>query len=878
MSEKITDLPAWPELPGGYGTPPLDWRRQLLFVTDDVPGGAHYLVLRDTVQGPPTHWQMCSTSEKIGTPEQVQDRAAFLGDKLGATILKVSGTFGTDYTFLSAHPVEAAGDKVAFSGTAASVQDRGGHPLLSLGAAGSVNYRDHSFQAEHPASMRVLADALVMELPKEHTGGKVVLRAPGELRLQQPRGEGDAAGHAGRGQVVTGLNDLAIGGTPVLHANTLLWLAGWLPKRTFVEVLVENPRRAEPFRDILVEAYVDRQLRGTARIPAMSRTVDLFSKMLGEFGLTGNTSRADVCGKVVRVPLELGPMVLPPDLGQLGSLKELAPLAPGEHVLDIFVDPKNQFADLVRDNNKYQRTLKIRAPGGTLNVTVMDHNTNAPIEGALVWIKEWYAERTNAQGILQIPDVPAQTYPKEDLSGQLLKPDAYYIEQHPAADFTVQEGATTDVTIRLMKACKVIGVAQNPQGEAITDETVHVGLQGGYCTQAGSGAQFEIPDVLPGNRTFIASAYGYLPLEADHNVTPDADYEYHLTLTMQPGPRGTITGQVTDANGNPLKGVAVWLTGAPRSAETDAAGQFTLANVAAGRSYEVMAMKQGFRIKWTAVNDLQADEIRQVNLELANITYKRRQLSFKATARAQVEASRGLGNVAGWEVTARHGMFWSSLGLLYNTVQGQDTVDQLVVGMEPGPFWWSTVATTWSPTSLISQNIKEVYGGVTSTAFSLVAGLVEKADPIGKVGSYMQGNVDHTELHGGGVVGSYVSTTGAEYESMYAGVSLVDLGGGIPLAGQMAGGYTIVRVDRVVVADENTEKVITRQWRSPKMCIYDINQGFDMDTVEVKVYLSVFNQHGAVGPLAGSSQNVITWRPKDNWTQMVAEPYQVTPE
>ena len=278
MSEKITDLPGWPELAGGYGAPPLDWRRQLLFVTDDVPGGTHYLVVRDTVQGAATRWQMWSTSEKIGTPEQVQNRAAFLADKPGATILparqlpggnrytavgpfgvdleyyiaspvdtprhtlrwgiaytqyntlarypdyqdllhlqlpgdgvyfvalfprraadpvptfatlgdghviKVNGAFGTDYVFLSARPTEAAGEQVAFSGTAATVQDRGGHPLLSLGAAGSVRYGEYSLQAEHPASVRALADALVVELPAAHAAGEVVVVAPGKWKLAQ---------------------------------------------------------------------------------------------------------------------------------------------------------------------------------------------------------------------------------------------------------------------------------------------------------------------------------------------------------------------------------------------------------------------------------------------------------------------------------------------------------------------------------------------------------------------------------------------------------------------------------------------------------------------------------------------------------------------
>ncbi|MHB9024392.1 MAG: hypothetical protein ACYC7E_09485 [Armatimonadota bacterium] len=290
MSEKIEDLPAWPALVGGYGKPPLDWRRQLLFLKGDVPGGNRYLIIRDTVKGGvSTRWQLWNTSEKIGTPEQVANREAFLADKPGAKILparelprsnrytavgrfgvdleyyiaspidtprhtlrwgitytqynslakypdyqdllhlqlagdgayfvalfprktgdpsptfftlgnghiiKVRGTFGTDYAFLSALPVEASGDGVAFNGTAASVQNRGGQSVLSLGAKGAVQYQGVSLAADFPASLRVADGQLTVELPEKimgdnkspasmipFPGGSVTLAAPGNWTL-----------------------------------------------------------------------------------------------------------------------------------------------------------------------------------------------------------------------------------------------------------------------------------------------------------------------------------------------------------------------------------------------------------------------------------------------------------------------------------------------------------------------------------------------------------------------------------------------------------------------------------------------------------------------------------------------------------------------
>jgi hypothetical protein len=116
-SEKIADLPDWPEMENNrFGRLPLDWRRQLLLLTDDTPGGMHYLVARDTVKGGATRWQMWTTSEKIGTPEEVAD-PAFLAAKPGFAIVPprelpqsdrytAVGRFGVDLDYYIASPAD----------------------------------------------------------------------------------------------------------------------------------------------------------------------------------------------------------------------------------------------------------------------------------------------------------------------------------------------------------------------------------------------------------------------------------------------------------------------------------------------------------------------------------------------------------------------------------------------------------------------------------------------------------------------------------------------------------------------------------------------------------------------------------------------------
>ena len=285
----LTTLPEWPPVPAP-GKPPVDWRRQVLFLKDDDPAQPAYLLLRDSVKGgQPTMWQMWTLSEKIGTPEEVKDLPAFLADKPGyticparelhgdrftaigqlgvdveyyiasplgtprhtlrwgtdlynwanklkvpeyqdllhlqmpgdgayfvafyprkrawpaptfstlgdGTIIKVTGDFGTDYGFLSALETRATGEGVTFRGTAASVEDRAGGLVLSLGARGEVRYKSYGLSADFPLSLRVGQKALAIELPaslqppafglaRPFPGGAVTISAPGTWALAQP--------------------------------------------------------------------------------------------------------------------------------------------------------------------------------------------------------------------------------------------------------------------------------------------------------------------------------------------------------------------------------------------------------------------------------------------------------------------------------------------------------------------------------------------------------------------------------------------------------------------------------------------------------------------------------------------------------------------
>ncbi|MHB9023900.1 MAG: hypothetical protein ACYC7E_06940 [Armatimonadota bacterium] len=93
-------LPEWPPTPA-KGTPPVDWRRQTLFLKDDDPANTAYLLIRDSVRGgQPTLWQMWNVSEMLDTPANVKDVAAVLANKPGYKILPARELKGDRFTVL----------------------------------------------------------------------------------------------------------------------------------------------------------------------------------------------------------------------------------------------------------------------------------------------------------------------------------------------------------------------------------------------------------------------------------------------------------------------------------------------------------------------------------------------------------------------------------------------------------------------------------------------------------------------------------------------------------------------------------------------------------------------------------------------------------
>lgn len=74
-------IPKWPRV-RVKGQPPVDWRRQVLFLKDDDPAGANYQLIRDSIKGgQPTMWQMWTISLALDTPDNVKNVDDIIADK-----------------------------------------------------------------------------------------------------------------------------------------------------------------------------------------------------------------------------------------------------------------------------------------------------------------------------------------------------------------------------------------------------------------------------------------------------------------------------------------------------------------------------------------------------------------------------------------------------------------------------------------------------------------------------------------------------------------------------------------------------------------------------------------------------------------------------
>jgi hypothetical protein len=98
-------------------------------------------------------------------------------------VVEVSGSFGRDLAFLSPVETVAEAGGARFEGTAGTVQARRGEIVLSLPAAGSLQYRGIELSTQTGAELRLAGgDALSISFPAD-LRSEARFRAPGDWRI-----------------------------------------------------------------------------------------------------------------------------------------------------------------------------------------------------------------------------------------------------------------------------------------------------------------------------------------------------------------------------------------------------------------------------------------------------------------------------------------------------------------------------------------------------------------------------------------------------------------------------------------------------------------------------------------------------------------------
>jgi thermitase len=222
-------------------------------------------------------------------------------------------------------------------------------------------------------------------------------------------------------------------------------------------------------------------------------------------------------------------------------------------------------------------------PPGSISGQVSDAEDGAPIAVATVSDGTKTAT-TDAAGEYTITDVPLGTY-------EVTASKSGYQTSSLTVTVASEDDAVADFSLNeVIVPGSIAGtVADAANGSSIVGATVSDGTRTATTDAAG---EYTITDVPPGSYEVTASKAGYqsssLTVDVLSGTTAVADFSLDEVIVP-----GSITGSVTDAeDGSPIVGAMV--TDGVRTATTDAAGEYTIADVPPG-SYEVTASKAGYQ-------------------------------------------------------------------------------------------------------------------------------------------------------------------------------------------------------------------------------------------------------------------------------------------
>jgi hypothetical protein len=180
-----------------------------------------------------------------------------------------------------------------------------------------------------------------------------------------------------------------------------------------------------------------------------------------------------------------------------------------------------------------------------------------------------------------------------------------------SSDINLENNNLPDTVLVATPTGHIAGTVEDAStGDPIEDVQVSAG---DYFAFTDADGHYNITNVPTGTHIVTASKSGF-QTSTETNINVVARQTTALDFALTPLPTtGTITGTVTDANGTPIEGVNVTISG--HSDTTDGGGQYIIADVPAG-TYTVTASKDGYETYSNSNVVVTAGQTTTLNFEL----------------------------------------------------------------------------------------------------------------------------------------------------------------------------------------------------------------------------------------------------------------------
>ncbi|MBV9495001.1 MAG: carboxypeptidase regulatory-like domain-containing protein, partial [Acidobacteria bacterium] len=297
-------------------------------------------------------------------------------------------------------------------------------------------------------------------------------------------------------------------------------------------------------------------------------------------------------------------------------------LPPGNYTIEMSAPgyQTSTVSQTVGPNQTVTRSDSLTPNPGTVNGTVTDALTGAPLAGATVTITQngnTLTTTTDANGRYSltgvVPNVPAT-----------ITASAPNYQSSTPSTVTVPAGgsATRDITLQPLPGSIGGTVSNASNGAPISGAVVELIRDGVVVatTTTDASGHYTFNGVTPGNYSVRFSATGFGTSTLPATVSPNQPLTLNASLTPNPPPNtdGSLGGTVTNAaNGTPISGALVELISngnVVASTSTNASGQYSFPTVQQG-SYSVRFSATGFNTA-TLATTITANQAQTLNAAL----------------------------------------------------------------------------------------------------------------------------------------------------------------------------------------------------------------------------------------------------------------------